>query len=150
MSMDNNAAMTAKEYLSQAFYLDRRINSRIREAEEVKAMAYNISGPTLRKDKVKTSHSGEAPFEKALLRFWELEESINQEIDHLVDMKREIGEAIDQLPNENEQLVLRYRYVNRMRWEEIAEEMMSSRSTVIRWHESGLQHFVVPVNKIAG
>ena len=49
--------MTTKEYLQQAYRLDKRINSHIKELEELKSMAAAISSPQIAADKVQTTHS---------------------------------------------------------------------------------------------
>lgn len=52
--------MTAKEYLSQAYRLDQRINSNIEEVTMLREMANSISSPSWG-EKVQTSRSTEAP-----------------------------------------------------------------------------------------
>lgn len=54
--------MTTKEYLQQAYRLDKRINSHIREKEELMQMATSVSSPQWKEDVVQTSKSGDAPF----------------------------------------------------------------------------------------
>ena len=104
--------MKAKEYLKQAYRLDQRINSNIKEVGELRAMAGSISSPQLSADKVQTSHNGDAPFERALVRIWEMEAKIDAEIDLYVDLKNQIREVISQIDNVDEQMVLRYRYIH--------------------------------------
>ena len=58
--------MTAKEYLSQAYRLDQRINSNIEEVTMLREMASSISSPSWG-EKVQTSRSTEAPFVKCPL-----------------------------------------------------------------------------------
>jgi|GEM_PF-5096906 len=79
--------MTTKEYLQQAYRLDKRINSHIKELEELKSMAAAISSPQITADKVQTTPSGDPPYVSALMRIWEMEEKINAEIDLYVDLK---------------------------------------------------------------
>lgn len=61
--------MTAKEYLSQAYRLDQRINSNIEEVTMLREMASSISSPSWG-EKVQTSRSTEAPLYGALKRSW--------------------------------------------------------------------------------
>ncbi len=140
--------MTAKEYLRQGYLLDKRINSHIKEKEEAMRMACSISSPQLREDKVQSSPSGEAPFVKALEQLWEMEESINAEIDKYVDLKNQIHEVISRVSLAEYQMVLRCRYIHNMTWEQIGDELGQSRRTVIRWHDAAVGQIEVPKNPI--
>lgn len=104
--------MTAKEYLSQAYRLDQRINSDIAEITRLREMACSISSPSW-EDKVQTSRNTDAPFVRCLEKIMDLEQKVNDEIDTLIDLKRQIRVTIESVPNTDEQLVLRYRYIHK-------------------------------------
>ena len=57
--------MTAKEYLSQAYRLDQRIDSNIAEITRLREMACGISSPSW-EEKVQTSRNTDAPFVRCL------------------------------------------------------------------------------------
>ena len=135
--------MTVKAYLQQARALDSRIDSEIRELEELRKLTAAVSSPSL-KEHVQTSRSTNAPFEQAYMRIVELEQKINGEIDRLVDLKEEIHDVICRLDDLDEQNVLVCRYLRNMTWEEIAEELHAAESTVFRWHNAALEHIVIP------
>ena len=65
-------------------------------------------------------------------------------VSYLVKIKGEINMAIDNMNNRDEQLVLRYRYLEGFSWEEIAQMLYVSVRTVHRIHGSALQNFLVP------
>ena len=140
--------ISAKEYLQQAIYLDDRINSHIREKEELRSMATSLSSPQMKEDVVQTSRSGEAPYVRSLEKMWEMEEQINTEIDKLVDLKRQIHEVISRVGNINEQMVLRYKYINNYTWRQIGAIMCKDRATVVRWRDNALGKVKVPENPI--
>ena len=73
-----------------------------------------------------------------------LEREINRDIDQLVDLKAEAREALAQMPNPDESLILELRYFSRKTWEKIAEETGYSVRHVTRLHGRGLQHFRIP------
>ncbi len=135
--------MTNREYFEQAIRLDQKINTYIREAEQLREMAASVTSPSLG-DRVQTSQRTEAPFVRWVDKVMEMEEKINREIDALVDLKAEIGAVIDTLPDEKEQMVMRYRYLCNMNWENIAAEIGVNPRTVRRWHGSALEHAVQP------
>ena len=139
--------MTNKEYFQQALWLDRKINSYIREAERLREMTVSISSPSLG-DRVQTSRRSEAPFVRGVERLIALEKRIDQEVDALVDLKDELRTVIDALPSAEEQTVLRCRYLCGMTWEDIGADMNVSPRTVLRWHGAALAHAVQPEKKI--
>ncbi len=139
--------MTNKEYLRQAYRLDQRINSDIEEVSRLREMACGISSPVLG-DKVQTSHSGEAPFVRSVEKILTLEERINKEIDLLVDLKEQIRGVISAVPDVDERMVLRYRYIQGLTWEQIGLEMNADERTIRRWHGNALLHITLPENPV--
>ena len=89
----------------------------------------------------------EAPFVKTIEKIMLLEDCINQEIDRLVDLKVEIGEAINKLEKPAESLLLKYRYLDGMEWIDILQALAVSYRTVHRIHASALKNFSVPENR---
>ena len=73
---------------------------------------------------------------------------IDEEIDLYVDLKEQIRQVISRIDDPDEQMVLRYRYIHNMTWEQIGDKLFSDRSTVYRWHERALRHVKVPENPI--
>lgn len=139
--------MTAKEYLSQAYRLDQRINSNIEEITRLREMACGIAPPSW-EEKVQTSRSGDAPFARCLEKIMDLEDTVNREIDTLVDLKRQIRAVIEDVPNTDERLVLRYRYIHNCTWEQIGSELNADARTIRRWHGDALQKVKVPQDAI--
>ena len=135
--------MTIKDYLSQAYRLDQRIDSNIREVSTLRKMMGNISSPMLG-DRVQTTRSAEAPFVRSVEKIMALEDKINAEIDLLVDLKKQIRGVISAVPDTDERMVLCYRYIHNLTWEEISDELDESVSTVKRRHKSALAHMVLP------
>ena len=136
--------MTAKQYLSQAYRLNERINSDLSELDRLRDLATSLSGVNYDGVRVSKTRSTEAPFEKTICKIIDAEKKINAEIDRLVDLKAEISEAISQLANVDEQLLLRFRYINNYGWEKIAVLMSVSMRTVHRIHASALRNFQPP------
>lgn len=139
--------MTIRDYLSQAYRLDQKIDSNIREVSTLRKMMGSISSPVLG-DKVQTSRPAEAPFVRSIEKIMLLEEKINAEIDLLVDLKEQIRGVIAAVPDTDERMVLSYRYVHNLTWEQISDELNESVSTVKRRHKSALDHAVLPENFI--
>lgn len=139
--------MTNKEYLRQAYRLDQKINSDIEEVARLREMAGNISSPVLG-DKVQTSRNRDGLFVRNMEKILILEEKINREIDALVDLKSQMRDVIAAVQDTDERMVLRYRYIHNLTWEQIGNELNADKSTIRRWHGSALAHVVLPENPI--
>ena len=139
--------MTAKEYLRQAYRLDHRINSDIAEMERLQEMAGSVGSPGF-EEHCNPNRPTEAPFVRCLEKVWDLEQKINSEIDRLIDLKAQMREVIATASNADEQMVLRYRYIHNMTWEQIGDELNADRTTVYRWHNSALNHVTLPEDPI--
>ena len=132
--------MTAKEYLSQVAKLDRLINARIRDLKRIKELAYSLSAAPLQ-ERVLSSSAGEASYTGGVMKIIAQEEKINRDIDLLIDRKNEAEALIGQLADIDEQCILRYRYIQMMSWDDIADEMRVSLRTIYRLHSRALKNF---------
>ena len=110
--------MNAKEYLQQGFYLDKKIESNLREVAELRHLCLGISAAGL-EESHNPNRPTEAPFVRTIEKIWEREQEINREVDRLVDLKYEIGQVIDRVEDEAQRLVLRDRYIHFDAWEDI-------------------------------
>lgn len=119
--------MTAKEYLSQAKYLDLRINSKIEQVAALNDLATKAT--SVLTGMPHSSNRGTSSMESAITKMVDLEAEIKQDIDKLVDLKLEILEAIKAVQNVEYQTVLEKRYLCFQSWEEIAAAMNYD----IRW-----------------
>lgn len=135
--------MTAKEFLKQAYRLNELINSDLEELQNLRELSRSVSSPVL-EEKVSKTKSTDLPFEKYVIRIVDLEKQIQQEVERLIKLKSDIREAINQMENVDEKLLLRYRYINFLNWEEICVNLNVSMRTVHRLHSSALQRLKVP------
>ena len=135
--------MTAKEYLNQARHLDALINCRLREIDYWRDLSSSISGSNF-EPHYNPNKPTEAPFVRYLEKIDAIQRDVAEKIAYLVRLKGEINTAIDALEMRDEQLVLRYRYLDDCTWEEISRMLNVSLRTVHRIHGSALQHFSVP------
>ena len=135
--------MTAKEYLNQARHLDALINCRLREIDYWRDLSSSVSGSNVEQH-YNPNKPTEAPFVRCLEKIDTIQRDVAEKIAYLVRLKGEINTAIDALEMRDEQLVLRYRYLDDCTWEEISRMLNVSLRTVHRIHGSALQHFSVP------
>lgn len=135
--------MTAKEYLNQARHLDALINCRLREIDYWRELSSGISCSNF-EPHYNPNRPTEASFVRCIEKIDEIQREIQEVVGRLIALRDEINRAIDLLESRDEQLVLRYRYVDGCTWEEIGHMLNVSLRTVHRIHGSALQNFSVP------
>ena len=135
--------MMAKEFLRQAYRLNELINSDLEELQNLRELSRSVSSPVF-EEKISGTKSTDPPFVRYVGKIIDLEKQIQQEVDRLVKLKGDIREAINQMQNVDEKLLLRYRYINFLNWEEICVNLNVSIRTVHRLHSSALQHLKIP------
>ena len=129
--------MTAKEYLSQAFYLNRQIKAKEKRLECLREIA---PGPSMRFSQEEKSKGDLRSFlvENAALKVVELEEEIASDILELVRVMKEIASTISRVDSMECRTILEMRYLSFMEWDEIISRMGYSRSYVFRLHGEAL------------
>lgn len=130
--------MTAKEYLRSIKYLDNAINAKQSELDRLRHNAESIRGVSYDGDKVQ---GGITDGMKIVDKIIELNNIINVEIDRLVDLKAEAHQKIEKVCNEKFISLLTDIYINGYTFEQVAERMNSSYSTICRYHGEALQAF---------
>lgn len=132
----------------QAYRLDNRIKLDTEEYRTIREMAQGLSAVHYDSHTTQSNTPSDASFVKALNQLWELEQKINEELCMLSALKVQIRDVIDTVKNPNERLVLSYRYMQEMKWEQIAQEMSADAKTIRRWHGDALSHVVMPKNPV--
>ncbi len=140
--MSNDRAMSAKEYLSQAMYIDQRINSKLEQVMTLRETATKATA-TL-SDMPRSDSPNLQSMENTIVKIVDLENEINRDIDRLVDLKAEVRQLIAALENPEQQLILELRYLCFKQWSAIMEEMGISETSVYRIHGEALKNIVVP------
>lgn len=130
--------LTAKEYLNQAKTLDVLINAKQNELYALRLTATSVSSPKLG-DKVKSGSTNSAM--QIVDKIIALQETINEEIDRLVDLKAEMREKIEKVYNPQFIALLTDKYLNGYTLEQIGERMGKSYETIRIWHGQALQVF---------
>lgn len=132
--------MTAKRFLSQARYLDARIE---RKAEEAARLRARLTKATAQLTGMPRGGSG-GDWTDADLAVMQLEEQIRDEIVELCRIKRQIAGAIDAVEDGRCRTLLELRYRNYYSFEQIAVEMHYSFDHVRHMHKLALQAVKVP------
>ena len=128
--------MTTKEYLSQAYRVDRMITSKLQQVQSLRDLATRATS-TLSDAPVGGSRNNHR-MEDIIAKMIDLENEINGDIDRLVDLKRGIVAAIKSVPDPDHQVLLELRYLCFRSWGEIAADMRYSKDYVFELHRKAL------------
>lgn len=123
-------------YLSRYRRLNQRIDRLLEEQGRWREKAMRIT-PVL--SPVPGGGGSGSPIERPMEKVIAMEGDINAAIDALIDLRREIQGAIEKVPDENLQLLLTYRYIDGLTWEQVAEKMDCSRQWIFSLHGKALQ-----------
>jgi hypothetical protein len=134
--------MTIKEYLSQARYLDMRINSKIQQVASLNELATKCT-VTLTGMPRNPNHST-STMADAVAKIVDLQAEINRDIDALVDLKTEITGVIKAVSNPEYQTILEKRYLCFLSWEQISVDMNYSMQYTFRMHDRALTEAAPP------
>ena len=129
--------MSAKEYLSRALLIDQRINSKLEQVQSLRSLAEKATSTLsqMPHGKERNMHR----MEDVIVKMLDLESDINASIDALVDIKREIMEAVQCLPMPEHRTLLELRYICGKTWEEIAVTMFYSVRNIHTLHSAALR-----------
>lgn len=130
--------MTSKEYLSQVYKLEQIIEKKQMRVKEYEQLASSISGCNFDKISVDGTKTFDAPFVKWIGKLIDIQEEIKVLQIRLYALRDELIGVIEALDNEDYKTLLVLRYLNCLSWEDIADKLYVSVSTVKRWHKNSL------------
>jgi DNA-directed RNA polymerase specialized sigma subunit len=135
--------MNIKQYLQQAFLLDKQIQANKFELERLRALAESVPAMMLTGDRVQTSSPTDR-ISRTVANIVDLESQIQNEINKYITIKYEIRNTINRVADSKLKLILQKRYLNFQSWEEIAVEMGYTTRRVWQLHGEALD--AVPQN----
>lgn len=131
--------MNSKDYLKQAYILDRQIRLDIQKLDSMRGSLY---GRAVSYDKDgSTSASKANGMEDSMIRVLDYERHINEEIERLTAKRAEIESDIYSVQDDVLREVLTRRYLLYQKWELIAEEMNYGVRHIYKLHLKALSAF---------
>ncbi len=128
--------MTAKEYLNQAYILNKKIDDKIIKYERLKSAAMNTVGS------LTGMPHGFGVNDKicdCMTKAIDLDKEINADIDKLAKLKKDMREKINEIPNYKMRALLIMRYIQFKNWRDIARQIGCSQNHVRnRLHEKAV------------
>ena len=135
--------MTAKEYLGQAYRLDQRINSKLEQVMSLRDLTTKATATM--SDMPGGGSRNVYRMQDIIGKIIDLEDEINQDIDALVDLKREMVATIKAVADPECQTLLELRYLCFKTWEQIAVQMGYGIDNIYKMHHKALKEVAVPV-----
>ena len=136
--------MNAKDFLRQIKKLDRLIENKLIEIQRWKDIANNTTA-TLSGERVQSSGNPQK-IADAICRYIDLEREINQDIDELVEAKKDVIGVIEQL-NATEYDIIHKIYVQYLTLEDVADSYDRTYSWATTIHGRALKHVQNILNK---
>lgn len=129
-----------KRYLMKYKRLSLEIDREIDELAHWEAVATKVT-PTY--SDLPKGTSTEDRLQTTAEKIIELSAQISRDIARLVNIRETIEDAIRNVQNENHRVLLQYRYIDGLTWEQIADQMHYDRSHVCRLHGKALEEIVI-------
>lgn len=124
-------------HLKQIRLIDKEINQMLNELERIRCSL--MRSPQLKQVSVQESKVGLK--DDVYIKMIEYNEKINQKVDELIDTKKKVFDIIEQIKDHEQRLILKMRYVDCEKWEDIEQELHVSKNTMHRIHRKALKEF---------
>lgn len=132
--------MTKREFLNQYLNAEKEIGIKLDQIARLRELSTKIT-QTLTPDKVKSNSDNQ--LESVVSKIVDMEREIGASIDQLERVRLQVESVIDSVPNANQRNVLRLRYINGMKWEQIAVKLNYDYRWVLRLHGMALNKIAI-------
>ena len=130
--------MTAKQYLKAMYYAQLSIRKKEEKIKELQELATTTGAIRYDRDRVISSTPQSAGFENKAVRIVDMQRQLREEIADLADMYETGCRIINSLEDVTDNLILEMRYINHMKFSEIAVEMNYSVDAIYYRHRNAL------------
>ena len=129
--------LLAKDYLSQAYRIDQRINSKIEQVQSLRDLAEKASA-TLSDIPPSKGNRNVHRMEDVIAMIIDMESEISADMKRLINLKHEIVTVINCVESPELQTLLELRYLCYKTWEQIAVALHFDLRWVHRLHNRAL------------
>ena len=123
------------KYLNQYRYTNAEIDRKIKCLEDCKSKIFNVTGTLTDMPKSKNRSN---TIEDGIASIDEIEQTINQDIDKLLETRKDIENKIDAIIDLKLREIMKCRYLDCKTWEEIAYKNNITWQWVYKLHEKAL------------
>ena len=137
--------MKAKEYMQQAYFLDKRINSLVRQVNNLWDQATNIS--QVLSDMPHNPNRDGSKMENKIVDICDLTDEIKKQTEKLKKLRKEMMAVVSKVPDPEYQLILQEKYFEMLTWEDIASDLNRSVRSAQLLHGKALEAVQVILDK---
>lgn len=131
--------MNAREFLSQAYQIDKRIEAKTDEIEHIRARLTKATAQL-----TGMPRGGGSDWTDVDIKVLDLEEQLKADFTQLCDVKARIAAAINEVQDASLRTLLQFRYQDYYSFERIAVMMSYSWRHTLRLHKAALKAVRVP------
>ena len=139
----NRQQVAAKHFLMKAYRVDIRINNKLEQIMALNELAKKTSATI--SDMPGNPNRNLHKMEDIIARVMDMQTDLKSEMLRLVDMKKEVTEAISKVEDPELQTLLELRYLSYCTWEEIAGDLNCGIDNAFKLHRKALDMIQVPV-----
>lgn len=129
--------MDTKKYLEQLSMIDFEIKSKLMEIDDLTELTKKLSGVT--DNMIIGADRSKGIFSPAMQKIVNLQTVYSQDMAELLGRKDSIIKAIEAVENDTYRAILQMRYVQRIQWQSIADELGYDLRHVYRLHNAALK-----------
>ena len=137
--------MKAKEYMQQAYFLDKRINSLVRQVNNLWDQATNIS--QVLSDMPHNPNRDGSKMENKIVDICDLTDEIKKQTEKLKKLRKEMMAVVSKVPDPEYQLILQEKYFEMLTWEDIASDLNRSVRSAQLLHGKALEEVQAILDK---
>nr|DAW10789.1 MAG TPA: Protein of unknown function (DUF1492) [Caudoviricetes sp.] len=127
--------MGIKHQLKQIRLIDLEVKSKMEELDRLNNSF--LKSPSLKE--INVQESKVSLKDDAYVKIINLNDYINDQVDKLIDLKYQLIQAIEQLDNSRERTIIWMKYISSKGWDEIAEELKISKTTLFILHDEAIK-----------
>lgn len=127
--------MGIKHQLKQIRLIDLEVKAKMEELDRLNNSF--LKSPSLKE--INVQESKVSLKDDAYVKIINLNDYINEKVDKLIDLKYQLIQAIEQLDNSKERTIIWMKYISSKSWDEIAEELKISKTTLFMLHDEAVK-----------
>lgn len=127
--------MGIKHQLKQIRLIDLEVKAKMEELDRLNNSF--LKSPSLKE--INVQESKVSLKDDAYVKIINLNDYINEKVDKLIDLKYQLIQAIEQLDNSKERTIIWMKYISSKGWDEIAEELKISKTTLFILHDEAIK-----------
>lgn len=133
--------MNTKDFLSQGYRLDQRINSKLDMLDSLNSLATKAT--SVLTGMPHSPNRNTSSLDDTICKIIDLQAEINEDIDNLIKIKRDISAAVAAVENPELRMILEKRYISNKTWSAIAVELNYNLRHLYRLHDTAISKVVI-------